>query len=155
MASQMVRFLSSMILPEPGQSFTIGSMTWVIRIDVIEEIMEAVQNHLALIMPTARTTSPTLVPRRWVRRSIDNDDLITSIDWVTNGLADCLSLTESILDRSTVSDELPTLQDRRASMTERSARPRRSGCQDSDLVITATPEGHTVRRRPLPATGLR
>ena len=26
---------------------------------------------------------------------------------------------------------------------------------DSDLVITATPEGRAVQRRPLPATGLR
>ena len=30
MASQMVRFPSSMIVLEPGQTFTVGSMTWVI-----------------------------------------------------------------------------------------------------------------------------
>ena len=47
-----------------------------------------------------------------------NDDLIASIDWFTNGLAECLSLTESILDRSTTSDEFPALQDHHAAATE-------------------------------------
>jgi hypothetical protein len=42
MASQMVTFLSSMALPEPGQIFTVGSMTWVISPDGNGEIMEAV-----------------------------------------------------------------------------------------------------------------
>ena len=79
MASQMVRFLSSMVLPEPSQSFTIGSMTWVIGTNNVEEIVEAVQNHPAPIMPTSTTTSPTSAPRRWVRRSIDQDDLIASM----------------------------------------------------------------------------
>ena len=51
MASQMVHFPSSMILPEPGRTFTVGSMTWVIGANSIEEIMEAVQKHLALILP--------------------------------------------------------------------------------------------------------
>ena len=39
-------------------------------------------------------------------------------------------------------------------MTERPARPHRARWIDSDLVITATPEGRTVRRRPLPSTSL-
>jgi hypothetical protein len=73
MASQMVRFSSSMVLPEPGQTFTVGSMTWVIGANGVGEIVEAVQNHPALVMPTFATT-PISVPRRWVRRSIDNDD---------------------------------------------------------------------------------
>jgi len=42
MVSQMVYFPSSMILLEPGQTFTVRSMTWVIGTDGIEEIMEAV-----------------------------------------------------------------------------------------------------------------
>ena len=42
MASQMVRFSSSMILPELGQTFMVGSMTWVIGVDDVEETMEAV-----------------------------------------------------------------------------------------------------------------
>jgi len=59
-------------------------MTWVIGADDVEEIMEVVQNHPTPIMPTATTMSPIPAPRCWVWRSIDNDDLITSIDWVTN-----------------------------------------------------------------------
>ena len=62
MASQMVYFLSSMILPEPGQTFTVGSMSWVIGINGVNEIMEAVQNHPALIVPTSTTTSSISVP---------------------------------------------------------------------------------------------
>ena len=80
MASQMIRFPSSMILPEPDQTFTVGSMTWIIVADGVEEIVEAVQNHPAPIVPTSTTTSSISTPRRWVRRSISNDDLIASID---------------------------------------------------------------------------
>jgi hypothetical protein len=42
MASQMVTFMSSMALPEPGQIFTVESMTWVIDLDDNWEIVEAV-----------------------------------------------------------------------------------------------------------------
>ena len=89
MASQMVYFLSSMILPEPGQTFMVGSMTWVIGADGVKEIVEAVQNHPVPIVPTSTTTSPILAPHRWVRRSISNDDLIASIDRVTDRLVEC------------------------------------------------------------------
>ena len=41
MANQMVKFLRSMIFPELGQSFMIGSITWIINIDGNGEIMEA------------------------------------------------------------------------------------------------------------------
>jgi hypothetical protein len=155
MANQMVRVLSSMVLPEPGQLFMTGSMTWVIGANNVKEIMEAVQNHPAPIVPTATTTSSIPVPHRWVRRSIDNNHLLTSIDQVTNGLTECLSLTELILDRFAMSDKVPALQDHHATMTERIARPHRPGWQDSDMVIMATLEGRTVRCRPLPATSLR
>ena len=64
MASQMVYFLSSMILPEPGQTFTVGSMTWIIVADGVEEIVEAVQNHPAPIAPTLATTSLIPTSRR-------------------------------------------------------------------------------------------
>ena len=62
MASQMVRFLSSMILHEPGQTFMVRSMTWVIGTDIVKEIVEAVQNHLVPIVPTSIMTSPISVP---------------------------------------------------------------------------------------------
>jgi hypothetical protein len=42
MANQMVRFLSSMFLPQLGQSFTVGSMTWVIGTSGVGEIMDVV-----------------------------------------------------------------------------------------------------------------
>ena len=42
MANQMVTFPSSMALPELGQIFTVGSMTWVIGPDGNGEIMEVV-----------------------------------------------------------------------------------------------------------------
>jgi hypothetical protein len=52
-----------MILPEPGQTFTVRSMTWVIDANGVEEIVEVVQNHPALIMPTSSTTSLISAPR--------------------------------------------------------------------------------------------
>jgi hypothetical protein len=64
MANLMVCFPSSMILPEPGQTFTVGSMTWVISANGVEEIVEAVQNHPAPIVPTSTSTSPISTPRR-------------------------------------------------------------------------------------------
>ena len=109
MASQMVRFPSSMILPEPGQTFTVGSMTYVIGADGVEEIVEALQNHPAPIVPTSTMTSPISVPRRWVRRSISNDDLIASIDRVTDRLAECQLLVDSVLDQSRASDDFSAL----------------------------------------------
>ena len=109
MASQMVRFPSSMILPEPGHTFMVGSMIWVIEANGVEEIVEAVQNHPTLIVPTSIMTSPILAPRRWVRRSISNDDLIASIDRVTDRLAECQLLVDSISDQSRASDEFPVL----------------------------------------------
>jgi len=84
MANQMVNFPSSMNSAEPGQSFTIGSMTWVINANGNGEVMETVQdnpslNVLALITPSLAPVAPISAPHR-ARRSIDQDDLITSID---------------------------------------------------------------------------
>jgi len=45
-----------MIIPELGPTFTVGSMTWVINADSIEEIVEAVKSHPTPIMPTLATT---------------------------------------------------------------------------------------------------
>ena len=109
MVSQMVCFPSSMVLPELGQSFTIGSMTSLVDANGIGEIVEVVQNQPASIVPTSTTTSLTSVPRRWARRSIDQDNLIVSIDQVIDFLVECLSLVDSVLDWSTMSDEVPTL----------------------------------------------
>ena len=109
MAYQMVTFPSSMAFPEPGPIFMVGSMTWVINLDGNREIVEAVQDHPAPIAPTSATTSHILVPRHWVRRSISNDNLIGSIDRVTDLLAECHLLVDSVSDQSRASDEFPVL----------------------------------------------
>ena len=100
MANQMVTFPSFMAFPEPGQIFMVGSMTWVIGPDGCREIMEAVQDHPTPIVPISAMTYPISAPRRWVRRSISNDNLITYIDRVTNRLAECQLLVDSVLDQS-------------------------------------------------------
>ena len=139
-----------MAFPELGQIFTVGSMTWVIGVDDVKEIMEAVQNHPTLIVPTSTMTSPIPMPHHWVRRSINNDDLIEAIDRVTDRLAKCQLLVDSVLDRSRLSGEPSALQGHHATNAERPTRARHPRWQDEDLVITATLEGRTVQRRPLP-----
>ena len=105
---------------------------------------------LAPITPALAPEAPILAPRR-VRRSINQDDLIASVDRVTNVLAECLSLAESILDRSTKVDQIPALQGHHATNAEHLARAQCPRWQDEDLVITTTLEGRTVQCRPLPA----
>jgi hypothetical protein len=76
-------------------------------------------------------------------RHLDNTDLIESIDRVTTGLAETLTLVDLIRDRSA---------------EDYCSRPTRTGCQrriDPDLMITATLEGRTVHYRPVPTTNLR
>ena len=67
MANQMVKFPRSMISPKPGQSFTIGSITWIINADDNGEIVEAMQdnpapNVSALITPALAPEAPIPVP---------------------------------------------------------------------------------------------
>ena len=59
---------------------------------------------------------------------------------------------DSVLDQSRASDEIPALQGHHATNAEHAARAHRLRWQDEDLVITATPEGRTVQRRPLPTS---
>ena len=127
-------------------------MTWIIGPDGNREIMEVVQDHPAPIALTLATTSPIPTPCHWVRRSISNDDLITTIDRVTDRLAECQLLVGSVLDQSRASDEFPVLQDHQAATIERPTRPLRSRRLDSNLVITATLEGRTAQLRPLPTS---
>jgi len=129
----------------------VRSMTWIIGPDGNGEIGEAVQDHPTPITPTLATTSPIPMPHHWVRRNINNDDLIASIDRVIDRLAECQVLVDSVLDQSRVSDEFPILQDHQATATERHTWPHRSRLPDSNLVIMATLEGCTIQRRPLPA----
>ena len=66
-------------------------MTWIIGLDGNMEIVEVVQDHPAPIMLTLAMTSLISMPRHLVRRSISNDDLIASIDRVTDRLANVSS----------------------------------------------------------------
>ena len=130
-------------------------MTWVINTDGNGEIVETVQdnptpNMLAPIMPALAPAAPTPAPHR-ARRSIDQDDLIASVDWVTNGLTKCLSLAESILNQCTNGDVTPALQGHHTTNVDHPAHAHRPRWQDEDLVIMATSKGRTVQRRPLPA----
>ena len=90
------------------------------------------------------------MPHRWVRRSINNDDLIEAIDLFMDRSAECQLLVDSVLDWSRASDKPPTLQGHHASNAKHPACARHPRWQDEDLVITTTPEGGTVQRRPLP-----
>ena len=105
MAIQMVTFPRSMAPVLSGQTFTFGSLTWTIGVDGNAETMEAVQSTPALIEPTPTLAdlisksslgSSTLATRRplprYQRRLVDNSDLIKSIDQVTTGLAETLTL---------------------------------------------------------------
>ena len=63
----MVNFLSSINFVKPDQSFTIGSMTWVINADGNAEIMGTMQdnpalNVLALITPALTPEASILAP---------------------------------------------------------------------------------------------
>ena len=110
MSNKMVRFAGSSSLPQPGQIFTVGSISWIINTDGVRELIEPVQIDSAPITPTPATTNPIseppprspssttchLLPRyQW--RQINNDDLIASINQVGQKLADCLSIVESAL----------------------------------------------------------
>ena len=110
MSNKMVRFAGSSSLPQPGQIFIVGSISWVINADRDGELIEPVQIDSASITPTPMTVDPILEspPRsssstihcplpRYPRRQINNDDLIASIDQVGQKLVDCLSIIESAL----------------------------------------------------------
>ena len=106
-----VRARYSSSLPQPGQIFTVRSISWIINADGVRELIEPVQIDSAPITPTPMTADPISEPplrwpssttrrplARYQRRQINNDDLITSIDQVGLKLADCLSIAESALD---------------------------------------------------------
>ena len=110
MMNKMVRSAGSSSLPQPGQIFTVGSISWIINADEVEELIELMQINTALITPTPATADSILEPLprssspttrrplpRYQRRRINNNDLIASIDQVGQKLTDCVSLTESAL----------------------------------------------------------
>jgi hypothetical protein len=150
MASQMVNFPASIVLPA-GLTFT-----WTTGVDGPAEVVETVQAPPAPTESTSTTTDSIFGPvsgslplttrrplPRYQGRRLDNTDLIESINRVTTGLVETLTLVDSIRDRSAEDHH------------SRPARASRQRCLDTDLVITTTLEGWTVRYRPVPATSLR
>jgi hypothetical protein len=113
MASQMVNFLASMALLA-GLTFMIRTFTWTTSVDGPAEVVEVVQ---APPVPTRSTsTSADSIPGmlsglssltthrslpRYQGRHLNNSDLIESIDRVTVGMAETLTLVDSIRDQST------------------------------------------------------
>ena len=93
--------------------------------------------------PTTRRSLP-----RYKGRQIDNTDLLDSIDRVGTKLAETLALVDSIQNQPT---EQVTTAHNRSTRPAWASRPARLGM---DLVVTSTPEGRSVRRRPGPTTGL-
>jgi hypothetical protein len=97
--------------------------------------------------PTTPTTRRPLP--RYKGRTIDNTNLIEAIDQVGHKLSQTLTLVDSIQNLST--EQVP-LHHNRSTRPVRARRPTRL---DTDLVVTATPKGLTVRLRPVPTPGLR
>ena len=94
-SNKMVRFAGSSSSPQPGQIFTVGSISWIINADGVGELIVSVQIDSATITPTPATVDPISEPPPrssssticrllpcYPRRQINNDDLIASIDQV-------------------------------------------------------------------------
>jgi hypothetical protein len=75
--------------------------------------------------------------------------MIKAIDQVSHKLSQTLALVDSIQNQST---EQVLLNYNRSTRSVRARRPTRL---DTDLVVTATPKGRTVRLRPVPTPGLK
>jgi hypothetical protein len=142
----------------------IRTFTWTTGVDGAVEVMEAVQAPPVLTKSTpapadsilgllSRSSSPAtrrFLPRYQGRR-LDNFDLIESIDRVTAGLAETLTLVESIRDQSAEDCYGPIHH----HLTERPTQASHQRHLDSDMVIMATPKGRMVRYRLAPIIGLR
>ena len=109
-SNKMVRSAGTLSLPQPGQIFTVGSISWIINANGVRELIEPVQINAAPITPTPVTADPISEPPprlpsltthrplpHYQRRQINNDDLIASIDQVGQKLVDFLSIAESTL----------------------------------------------------------
>ena len=106
---------------------------------------------LAPATPASSSATPTTrrsLPRN-KGRQIDNTNLLDSIDQVGAKLAETLALVDSIQNQPS---EQVTTTHNRSTRPARASHPARLGM---DLVVTSTPEGRSIRRRPAPATGLR
>jgi hypothetical protein len=151
-----------------GLSFTVGQITWTTSVNsftaaATEEVQirpasttsssATALTMLATALITLATALATLITHRplpcYKVRTIDNTDLIKPIDQVGLKLSETLTLVDSIQNQSTKQVQL---HPNRSTRPVRTRRPTRF---DTDLVVTATPQGRTVRLRPVPTPGLR
>lgn len=159
----------SMATPN-GFTFTVGQITWTTGSnDFIAMNTEEVQIQSApTTVPPASVTAPialgltpstpalssaTSTTRRslpcYKGKQIDDTDLLDSIDRVGTKFAETLALVDSIQNQST---KQVTVDHNRSTRPARASRRARLG---TDLVVTTTPEGRSVRHQSVPATGLR
>ena len=106
MTNKMAHFSSYSSSPEPGQIFTVRSISGVINADGDGEIFKPVQIDSASTTPTPATADPISEPPprssspitrrplpRYPRKQVGNDDLIASIDQDGQKLTDHLGTT--------------------------------------------------------------
>jgi hypothetical protein len=140
-----------------GLSFTVGQITWTTGVNSFTATTtEEAQIRFAsttsssatalttlAMAPTTPATAPTVLTTRrpfphYEGRGIDNTDLIEAIDQVGHKLSQSLTLVDSIQNQST--EQVP-FHHNRSIQPGRAHRPVRL---DTDLVVTATPKGHTT-----------
>ena len=151
MANKMVRFPSSPFSPKPGQTFTVGSISWLINDNGDGEIIEPVQNSTASITPVPAPADPISEPplrssssatrrslSRYPRKQIDNNDLIASIDQVNQKLSNCLSIAKLALVRPVDDEEFSPRPHRRTTCFGHSIHSCRRRRTEEPLVITMT-----------------
>ena len=145
----MVRFLSSLFSPKPDQTFTVGSISWLIKDNGDGEIVEPVQNSTASITPAPAPADPIseLPPRssssatrrslpRYPRKQINNDDLIASIDQVNQKLSNCLSIAESTLVQPADNEEFSPRPHHRTTCSDHSIHSHHRRRSEEPLDIT-------------------
>jgi hypothetical protein len=149
-------------------TFTIGQITWTTGVNSfaaaateeaqIRSASTTSSSAMALTMLAMALTTPataltTLTTRRplprYKGRIIDDTDLIEAIDRVSYKLSQTLTLVDSMQNQST---EQVLLNHNRSTRLVRACHPIRL---DTDLVVSATPKGRTVRLRLVPTPGLR
>jgi hypothetical protein len=101
------------------------------------------------MLVTAPTTPTTRQPLpRYKGRVIDNTNLIEAMDQVGHKLSQTLTLVDLIQNQSI---KQILLHHNRSTRPVRVYRPTRL---DTDLVVTATPKGQTIRLHPVPTPSL-
>jgi hypothetical protein len=163
----MVIILDSVAMAD-DLSFTVGQITWTTGVNsftaaTMEEVQirsasttsssATAQTTLATALTTPATAPATPITRRplpcYKGRTIDNTDLIKAIDQVGLKLSETLTLIDKIQNQST---EQVQLHHNRSTRPVRTHHPTRF---DTDLVVTVTPQGCTVRLCPVPSPGFR